>query len=153
MEKVTLKEFCELAECSKQLIAVYVAKGMPKHPHPENKRKNLFDLQECREWAIEKGLKSFEKKVDKAGVKLNCKPLDGRKFKLFEDDPVQPNHFMFPCTAPEFKDDFDSDLEHGEGSTAAPLIVTVDPFLELERRFSALTKQMEVCMTLARRGK
>lgn len=70
MEKVTLEQFCDLAECSKQLVGVYVAKGMPKHHSPENKKKNLYDLSECRDWTIEKGFNSFEEKVDNALMKL-----------------------------------------------------------------------------------
>jgi hypothetical protein len=141
-EKVTKKEFCELAKCSHQLIDLYVGKGMPKHQHPENKKMNLFDLLEVREWAFLNGFKSFEKKVDSA-----CMAHVELRFETASD---QPPHVL-PCRSVEIETD--PDLEHGEGSTAAPLIVTVDPFLELERRFSALTKQMEVCMSLSRRGK
>jgi len=77
MKKVTLKEFVSLADCSEQLVGVYVAKGMPKHKHPENKRMNLFDLSECRAWAFEKKLKSFEKKVDAALMKQCDLDLSG----------------------------------------------------------------------------
>lgn len=69
MEKVTLEQFCELAECSKQLVGVYVAKGMPKYQMPENKKKNLYDLMECQEWAENKGHKSFSNKIVRASDK------------------------------------------------------------------------------------
>jgi hypothetical protein len=129
-EKVTKKEFCELAECSKQLIAVYVAKGMPKHPHPENKRKNLFDLEECHYWALEQEFFKFAQKI------RNAQKIQKAKNEISNQN--QPVNTLV---------DDDPELQHGEGSTAAPLIVTADPFIELERRFSALTK------SLSRRGK
>ena len=66
MRKVTIKEFAALAGCSEQLISVYVAKGMPKHPHPDNKKKNLYDLEECSIFAKDRRYYSFWRKINTA---------------------------------------------------------------------------------------
>jgi len=128
MEKISLERFVELAGCSKQLISNYNMKGMPKHPDPNDKRKSLYDLKECRDWAWNKGHKRFHDKIDLALVK-QC---------------GQGNLTYTPDHTPEPQED--PELDFCEGSTAPKLEVRINKLNELRRRFDAFMEILEECV-------
>lgn len=144
-DRITLKDFCKFAKCSKQLVGFYVAKKMPKYQHPNNKRLNMFDLDECFEWALKNNYTSFARKINDAIQTKWHSTLEKEELNELLNELDKEEEMIAP-PSPSFDtcvEDDDPDLQHGEGSTAHPVVLRKNKIAEISKHFSAIMKLLE----------
>lgn len=131
MERMTKEEFAVFIKRSKQLIALYSSKGMPK---TKEGRVCKYEVHECMTWAFENNYMNFGYAIQDA-IKNDDPSKDATNYPPNFETNKKKRQIPYEMV---HDDAFIEDevIEHPEGSTAEPIKIKINKIEKLKDAFN-----------------